>query len=55
MIGGKGISVQLNELKFEKRKYNHGHHVDGIWHFVECRIYPNDNSFYSIQNEILKT
>lgn len=28
-IDSEGVVVEVNEFKFEKRKYNHGHHVQG--------------------------
>lgn len=30
-IGGEGIIVEIDESKFGKRKYNVGHHVEGVW------------------------
>lgn len=31
MIGGEGIEVEVDESKFGKVKYGHGHRVDGVW------------------------
>lgn len=28
---GSRIELQIDESKFGKRKYNRGHHVDGVW------------------------
>jgi hypothetical protein len=39
-IGGPGIEVEINELKFGKRKYNCGHQVEGIWVFGGVKRTP---------------
>ena len=30
-IGGDQVVVEIDECKIAKRKYNHGHHVEGAW------------------------
>lgn len=32
-IGGPGLTVEIDETKLGKRKYNRGHHVEGQWVF----------------------
>lgn len=34
MIGGEGITVEIDETKMGKRKFHRGHHVDGAWVLV---------------------
>lgn len=31
LIGGPDVIVEVDESKLGKRKYNRGHHVDGVW------------------------
>jgi transposase-like protein len=31
MVGGPGMIVEIDESKFGKRKFNRGHHVEGVW------------------------
>ena len=35
-IGSNGIEVEIDESKFGKRKYYHGHKVEGQWVFGGC-------------------
>ena len=30
-IGGVNVVVEMGESKFGKRKYHHGHRVEGVW------------------------
>jgi IS1 family transposase len=34
VIGGDGITVEIDETKLGKRKYNRGHRVEGVWVLV---------------------
>jgi ISXO2-like transposase domain len=31
VIGGSGITVEIDECKLDKRKYHRGHSVEGVW------------------------
>ena len=33
MIGGEGITIEIDESKFGKRKFHRGHTVEGVWVF----------------------
>ncbi len=37
--GGKDQIVEIDETKFGKRKYNHGHHVNGSWVIIVMIIH----------------
>ncbi|KAG0439730.1 hypothetical protein DMUE_2230 [Dictyocoela muelleri] len=41
LIGGPGVIVEFDESKMETRKYNRGHHVEGVWILV--RVESNSN------------
>lgn len=32
-VGGVGVTVEIDESKFGRRKYNRGHRVEGTWVF----------------------
>ena len=34
VIGGQGVTVEIDETKLGKRKYNKGHRVEGVWVLV---------------------
>jgi IS1 family transposase len=44
-IGGDGIVVQIDESKLGKRKYNRGHHVEGVWVVVGVELTENRKMF----------
>jgi hypothetical protein len=31
VIGGEGVTIEVDECKLGKRKHNRGHHVEGVW------------------------
>ena len=44
-IGGQGIVVEIDETKLGKRKYNRGHHVEGVWVLVGIERTPEGRFF----------
>ena len=48
MIGGDGITVEIDETKLGKRKYNRGHRVDGVWVLVGVERTPERKLFLRI-------
>jgi hypothetical protein len=48
VIGGEGIVVELDESKFGKRKYNRGHHVEGVWVFGGVERTPERKVFLTM-------
>ena len=44
-IGGNGIEVEIDETKFGKRKYHHGHKVEGQWVFGGREKYNKQKIF----------
>lgn len=45
VIGGKNVIVQIDESKFGRRKYNRGHHVEGVWIFGGVEKTPERKMF----------
>lgn len=45
IIGGPGVVVEIDETKLGKRKYNRGHHVDGVWVVVGVEKMTNGKIF----------
>ena len=44
-IGGNGVEVEIDESKFGKRKYHHGHKVEGQWVFGGREKYNKQKIF----------
>ena len=44
-IGGPNIIVEIDESKLAKRKYNRGHHVEGVWIVGGVEKTPERNIF----------
>lgn len=44
-IGGPGVIVEVDETKMGKRKYNRGHHVEGVWVIAGVERTPDRNFF----------
>jgi len=45
IIGGPGVTVEIDETKLGKRKYHRGHRVDGIWVLVGIERVENGKIF----------
>ena len=45
IIGGEGVTVELDESKLGKRKYHRGHHVEGVWVLGGIEITPQKRMF----------
>ena len=45
VIGGAGITVEIDETKLGKRKYHRGHQVDGVWVLVGIEKLPHGKIF----------
>lgn len=45
-IGGPGVIVELDECKLGKRKYNRGHHVEGVWIFGGIERTADKRTFF---------
>jgi transposase-like protein len=45
LIGGLGITVEIDETKLGKRKYHRGHRVDGVWVLVGIEKLPRGRIF----------
>lgn len=46
VIGGEGVIVELDESKIGKRKYNRGHHVEGVWILGGVERTANRRTFF---------
>jgi ISXO2-like transposase domain len=45
-IGGDDVIVELDESKIAKRKYNRGHHVEGVWLLGGVERTPEKKTFF---------
>jgi transposase-like protein len=55
-IGGPQIVVELDETKLGKRKYNRGHHVEGVWVFGGVERTEKKRMFaVNVKNRTAKT
>lgn len=46
VIGGENIIVEIDECKLAKRKYNRGHHVEGVWVIGGVEKTPDRRVFF---------
>ena len=48
IVGGPGVTVEIDESKFGKRKYNRGKHIDGVWVFGGIERDNKANCFFVV-------
>ena len=46
VIGGPGITVEIDESKFVKRKYHRGKHVDRVWVYGGVETENKENYYF---------
>jgi hypothetical protein len=50
IVGGPGITVQVDETKMGKRKYHRGHRVEGAWVLVGVELTSDRKIFAEVVN-----
>ena len=53
IVGGPDVTVEIDESKFGKRKFNRGKHVDGVWVFGGIERENKANCFFVICKDLL--
>jgi hypothetical protein len=48
VIGGQGITVEIDESKFGKREIHKGKHVDGVWVFGGIETENKEQCFFTV-------
>lgn len=51
MIGGDGVTIEVDESKFGKRKHNRGHHVEGVWVIGGVERTPSRGMFAEVVHD----